>query len=224
VVERLRHNLGLKALALALAVGAWAYLRFAANPAIAAHFDEQLSVPIVTTGLPPDQIVRYPDKQTVVTIVTPRDTTTPVRPDDIRAVLNLASHGPGVYSIPITVIAPRLEVRSVTPASETLQIERIESRRVPVTVRYTGGERGVVVGRVPMVPSTVQIRGATSDLARVASVRVDVPIPAQPRAQTYDAMVRAAAVDVKGGEVSGVQATPNLVRVRVAFGAPRRIP
>lgn len=222
MLERFRNNLGLKALSLALAIGAWAYLRFAANPAIAAHFDEQLSVPIVTTGLAPDQVARFADKQTVVTIVTPGDGTGPVRPDDLRAVLNLAGRGPGVYSIPITVIAPRLEVRSVAPSSETLQIERIEGRRLPVAIRYTGDQRGIVIERARVAPDSAMVRGATSELARVASVRIDVPLPAGTQRQTYVAMLRAVAIDPRGNEVIGVQVAPNLVQVRASFGPAAR--
>lgn len=223
MLDRLRNNLGLKALSLALAIGAWAYLRFAANPAIAAHFDQQLSIPIVTTGLAPDQVARYADKQTVVSIVTPGDRTAPVRPDDLRAVLNLAGKGPGVYSVPITVIAPRLEVKSVTPPSETLQIERIEGRRIPVAIRYTGDQRGAVVDRARTTPDSVMVRGATSELARVATVRVDVALPSVTQRQTSVAMVRAIAVDPRGDELPGVQVAPNLVQVRTSF-LPARAP
>ena len=219
MLERLRNNLELKVLALILAIGAWGYFRFAANPAIAAHFDQQLSVPLVTTGLSPDEIARFGDKQAIVTIVSPRGATTPVRPDDLRAVLNLAGRGPGVYSVGVTVIAPRLEVKSVAPPTETLQIETIDGRQVQVAVRYTGDPHGLVTLSVRTDPATATVRGASSDVARVANVRVDVPFPAG--GERVDGMMRTVAVDARGDEVLGVSVTPNLVRARANFHPAR---
>jgi YbbR domain-containing protein len=219
MLERLRNNLELKVLALLLAIGAWGYFRFAANPAIAAHFDQQFSVPLITTGLGPNEIARFGDKQAIVTIVSPRGATTQVRPDDLRAVLNLAGRGPGVYSVGVTVIAPRLEVKSITPPTETLQIETIDGRQVPVAVRYTGDAHGLVTSTVRIDPSAATVRGASSDVARVANVRVDVAFPAA--GERVDGMVRAVPVDARGDEVAGVAVTPNLVRTRANFRQAR---
>lgn len=220
MLERLRNNAGLKLLSLALAIGAWAYLHVA-NPAIAARFDQQLSIPIATTGLAQDETARFTDKQVLVTIVAPRDSTTPVRPDDLRAVLNVGGRGPGVYSIPVSVVGPKLEVKAVSPSAVTLEILRIGELRVPVTVRYSGDARAaVVVDAVRVEPETALLRGATDELARVASARVDVAFPTQP--QQVDAMQRAVAVNARGDDVSDVQVTPNLVRVRVKFSTPQR--
>jgi len=215
VLERVRNNAGIKLLSLALAILAWWYLRFAANPSIAAHFDQQLSVPIVTTGLRSDAIARYTDKQAVITIVSPRDSTTPVRPDDVRAVLNLGGRGPGVYSIPVTIIGPRLEVKTVAPASVTLQIALVDARRAAVGVRYTGDPRGVVAQSLQITPDRALVRGAADDLARMAGVRVDVAFPGAP--QELDAMYKPSPIDLRGEEVPGLQVAPNYVRVRAKF-------
>ena len=215
MLDRLRNNLGLKVLALALAVGAWAYFRFAASPAIAAHFDQQLSVPIVTIGLAPDEVARYADKQAVVTIESPRGATSPVRPDDLRAVLNVTGRAPGIHSVPITIIAPRLEVKSVAPASETLEIDRIASRTVPLAVRYTGEPRGLVTGGAQLEPASVAVRGPGEVLGAVTGARVEVAFPTQ--AERLDAMERVVAVDARGDEVAGVTVSPNAVRVRATF-------
>ncbi len=222
MLDRLRNNLGLKLLALVLAVGAWAYFRFAASPAIAAHFDQQLSVPIVAVGLSADEIARYPDKQAVVTIVSPRGATSPVRPDDLRAVLDLAGREAGVHAVPITIIAPRLEVKQVSPSSETLTIERVQNHTVPVSVRYVGDPRAVVSDGVSFEPKSVAVRGAADDLGRVAAARVDVQLPSQ--AGRVDAMMRAVPTDARGDEVNGVSVAPNLVRVRATFRPAQKGP
>jgi hypothetical protein len=217
VLERLRANLGLKAFSLAIALGVWAYLRLVPNPVVAARFVQTLNVPISTTGLKADSAARYTDKSAVVTVVLPR-TGEAIRPDEIRAVLDLEGRSPGVYNVPIELIAPKLEIRSLSPASVTLSIERIEERALPVVVRYVGDvRRKLVVDRVSVIPALASLRAPTSELGHVAGLRVDVPLPVV--ATTFDEMLRPVATDEGGGELSSVTVAPNLVRVRVTFVA-----
>jgi YbbR domain-containing protein len=218
VFDRLRNNLGLKAISLVLAVSAWAYLRFANNPIITAHFEQQLVIPVTTVGLAPELVARYDEHQAFVVVVVPRGGT--VRPEMMRTVLDLEGKGPGIYNVPLQVIAPKLEIHSLTPATITLAIERIEERSFPVTIRYTGDPHGVVVDGTSVVPSAVVLRGATSDLARITSVRVEFPFGATK--SQLDEMLRPQIVDARGTEVGGVDLSPNLVRVRANFTQPAK--
>ena len=220
MLERFRHNLGLKLLSLAFAMAAWAYFRLTPNPVIAARFVQQLSLPISATGLGPDSIARYSEREALVTVAQPRGGGA-IKPDALRAVLDVAGRGPGVYNVPVVVIAPQLEIKSLSPASVTLSVERIEERKLPLTLHYVGDLRNnVVVERVTVVPRYATVRAPTGDLDRVASVRVDVPLPAGP--STFDIMVRPLAGDQRGAEVEGVAVAPNLVRVRATFGPAQR--
>jgi YbbR domain-containing protein len=215
VLDRLRNNLGLKAISLAIAIAAWAYLRLAPNPIVAAHFVQQLSVPITTTGLRPDQVARYTEKQAVVEVGVPR-TGPAIRPDDLRAVLDLEGHGPGVYNVPIKVIAPKLDVRSLAPTSVTLSIENIEERSLPVVVHYVGDlHKNVVVSTIKVDPASAILRAPSSDLAHVSGVRVNVSLPST--ASSFDGMVKPIAIDARGMELSGIAIAPNLLRVRAEF-------
>ena len=184
---------------------------------IAARFVQTLSVPITTTGLKSDKIARFIEKQAVVSVDVPRDGSA-IRPDDVRAVLDLEGRGIGVYNVPIQVIAPKLEIRSLSPASVTLSIERVEDRRLTVEVRYVGDvRRNMVVDHVVVTPAAVTLRAPTGDLAHVSTVRVDVPLPSAPG--NYDAMVRPTAVGEAGSSLNGVAVVPNLVRVRATFSS-----
>jgi YbbR domain-containing protein len=216
VLERLRNNLGLKLLSLAIALAGWAYLRLTPNPVIAARFQQQVSVPIATTGLASDEIARFTDRQAVVAIDVPPGGA-PIRPDMVRAVLDVEGRGPGVYNVPVEVVAPKFEIKSLSPASVTLSIERVEARTLPVSVHYTNDIRrsNVVVAALQIAPEAATLRATTSDLANVAAVRVDVPLPSQPHA--LDAMLRPIAIDDRGNELAGIAVAPNLVRVRVKF-------
>ncbi len=220
MLERLRNNLPLKLLSLAIAVLAWAYLRLTPNPVIAARFVQQVTVPIATTGLRSEEIAHFSNHEAVVAIDVSR-AGAPIQPAMLRAVLNLEGRGPGVYNVPVEVIAPKLEIKSLSPASVTLSIERIEARTFPVTVHYVGdARRGVVVRRIGVLPRVATLRAPTSELRRVTSVRVDVPMPSNPA--SFDAMLRPIATDERGAEIVGVSVAPNLLRVSAEFVAAGR--
>ncbi len=215
MLDRLRNNLGLKLLSLAIAIAGWSYLRLTPNPVIAARFVQQFNVPIETTGLEPDESARFGERQAIVAVEVPRDGST-IRPDMIRAVLDVAGRGTGVYNVPVQVIAPKLEIKSLSPASVTLSIERIVERNLPVSVHYVGAvHRNIVVQQAGVRPGYATLRAPTSDLARVAGVAVDVPLAAS--ATTFDAMVRPFATDEHGVEIPSVAVSPNLVRVSARF-------
>ncbi len=210
----LRRNFGLKLLSVALAVAAWAYFHFSAAPGITAHFDEQLTVPLVVTGLRPGFVARYTDKTALVTIDLPRNGSE-VKSDQVQAVLDLSTHpDPGVFNVPVEIIAPNVQIHSLTPASVTLTLDRLEERTVPVD--YTGDTRGsVVVESADVNPSMVTIRGTANDLARVNAVRVEIPIPL--KSGVIDTMTSPSAVDGRAGSITSVDVSPNLVRVRARF-------
>ncbi len=216
MLDRLGNNIGLKLLSLGVALALWAYLRLTPNPVIAARFEQQVSVPITTTGLATDEIAHLTDHQAVVAIAVP-PAGAPIKPDDVRAVLDLAARGPGVYNVPVEIIAPKYDIKSLSPATVTLSIERIETRTLPLSIHYTNDRRNLVVGPVSLTPSAASVRGPASLLVRVASLRVDVPLTNEPA--RLDAMLRPAASDERGNEVSGLTVSPNLVRVRARFSA-----
>ena len=213
MVLSIRHNFGLKVLSVLLAVVGWSYFRFASNPVIAARFDQQLSVPITAANLQPGFIARFPDKAAVVT-VEPKRGEPPIRPNEIKAVLDLGKLGAGVYNVPVQLVAPSVVVRSLSPASVTLTVEKIDQKLFPVAMYY-GGQANVVVSRSTITPSNVTVRGPTDDLAQVATVRIDMPLNnPQP---SLDEMIRPIAVNSAGEEIRDVQVVPNLVRVQAQF-------
>ena len=216
-MQIIRRNFALKLLSLALAITGWAYIRFASNPVIAAHFDQQLSVPIVAANLPVGLIAHYTEKEAVVTVGTKRGEP-PVKPDEIKAVLDLSNKAAGVYNVPVQLVAPNIVVQSLSPASVSLTIERIEAKTFPVIFHYVGSEQnGVVVREATVTPGNVGVNGATSVLSQITAVRVDVPVPTAPR--DFDVMARPMPVNSLGQEISDVAIAPDLVRVQVHFVA-----
>lgn len=213
MVAAVRRNFGLKLLSLFLAIVGWAYFRFAANPVISARFDQQLSVPITATNLAPGYIARFPDKVAVVT-VEPKRGQPPIKPDEIRAVLDLSNRGAGVYNVPVQLVAPSVAVQQLNPATITLSIEKVDAKTLPVAIHYAGTPNAVV-SHYMLTPSSVTVRGPTNDLAQVATVRIDMSLDTSK--SSLDEMVRPVAVNSSGDEIADVQVVPNRIRVQAQF-------
>ncbi|MDE2482398.1 MAG: hypothetical protein KGN02_09440 [bacterium] len=214
-MQIIRKNFGLKVLSLVLAITGWAYFRFASNPVIAARFDQQLSVPIVAANLPVGYVAHFTDKEAVVTIASKRNQP-PIKPDELKAVLDLSNKTAGVYNVPVQLVAPEIAVQSLSPASVSLTIEHIDARAFPLALHYAGQQqKQIVVASATLNPTGVTVHGPTSLLSQVAAVRVDVPIPTAPTA--YDSMVRPVPVDSLGQEIVGLEVAPDLVRVQAQF-------
>ncbi|MBV9234130.1 MAG: hypothetical protein JO030_08815, partial [Candidatus Eremiobacteraeota bacterium] len=192
----------------------WAYFRFAGNPLVAAaQFNQQLAVPISAVNLAPGYVAHFTDHDAVLMVATKRGQPA-IKPEEIKAVLDLADKGPGIYNVPVQLVAPDVAVQSLSPASVTLSVERIQQRAFSVGVRYVGTQSGAtVVSQVRVDPSVAMVRGATSLVAQVASVAVNLPLPAEPKA--VDEMVRPVPLGAGGEELTGLTVTPNLVRVQM---------
>jgi YbbR domain-containing protein len=217
-MELLRKNFELKVLAVALALVGWAYLRFTGNSLLGAGpLEQQLSIPILAVNLPLGYVAHFTDREAVVTVVSKRGAPA-VKPDEIKAALDLSGKGAGIYNVPVQLVAPDLAVRSLSPASVTLTIERFESRGLPITVHYVGAPSAGIVVNAPQVrPNVATVRAPTSSLAQVAAVRVDVMLPNEPK--NIDEMIRPVAVDAAGNEVRGIEVAPDLVHVKIRFVA-----
>ena len=218
-MQIIRKNFGLKLLSLVLAIVGWAYFRFASNPIVAAaHFDQQFTVPVAPMNLAPGLILHYTDHNAVVTV--DRKPGAPaIRPDEIRAMLDLSNKGPGVYNVPVQLVAPDVAVQSLSPGSVTLSIERNETRAFTIVVHYVGAQPGVVVADQQIRPHAVTVQGPSSILAQVTAVRVDLVLPNAP--VNADVSLRPQPVNPMGTEVTGLQVAPGLVRVETKFAAAR---
>lgn len=213
-MEILRKNFGLKLLALALAILGWAYFRFASNPLLAARFDQQISVPINVLNLPVGYVAHFAEHEAVITIASQRGQAA-VRPDEVKAVLDLSGKTAGAYNVPVQLVAPDVVVQSLSPASVTLTLETILTKVFPATMYYSDRQPGIVVSSVQMTPINATVRGAQSVISQVASLRLNVTMPQSPR--DMDIMVRPVPVDAQGDEVTDVQVSPNLIRVQASF-------
>jgi hypothetical protein len=215
LLNLLKNNFGLKLFAVCLALTAWGYFHLAAAPGTTAKFDQTLEVPIVVTGLKPGYQARYTEKLATVVVEAPRNGP-PVKADQVEAVLDVRDLvDPGEHYVRVNVVSPDLAIKSLSPGSVKISLGRLTERTVPVSFDYVGDRRGIVVESAEVNPPTTTIRGVATDLSKVTSVRVEIPIPSKPK--QFDSMIRPTPTGADGGEIADVQISPNLIRVRARF-------
>jgi len=173
-------------------------------------------VPIALINLPVGYVAQLNEKEAVVTVQQQRGQP-PVKPDEIKAVVDFAKAvmpaRTAVENLPVQLISSKVVVQSLSPASLTVTIDKIQQKAFPLGLHYSG-RADVVVSGLTEQPPVALVRGPASALARVAAVRLNVPLSVNP---SFDAMLRPAAIDAKGAEVTGLQVSPNLIRVRAHF-------
>jgi hypothetical protein len=160
------RHLGLKVLSLALAVALWMIV--AGEETV----ERGLRVPLELVQFPGG--LELPFEAPTVVDVRVRGASTllsRVGPGDIVAVLDLRGARPGrrVFQLtPEQVRAPfGVEIVQVSPASIVMVFEKSETRTVPITPSTEGTPApGFVVGKISVEPTTVQVTGPESAIAR----------------------------------------------------------
>ena len=215
MLNLLRNNFGLKVLSVCLALAAWGYFHLAAAPGTTAKFDQTLVVPIVVNGLRPGYEARYNEKAATIVAEAPRNGAG-LKPDQVQAVLDVGDiTDTGPHNVKLTIVSPDIALKSISPGSVNVTLDRLEEHIVPVSVDYVGDRRGIVVESAAINPQRTTIRGPASELAKVSAVRVEIPIPSKP--EQFDSMIHPTPTGAHGEEVSNIQVSPNLVRVRANF-------
>ena len=167
--RRFVENLGLKLLAMALAIGLW--LSVAGETVIERGFE----VPLGFQNVPVDlQVAGDPPDTVHVRVRGPMSIVNRLALGDVVAVLDLAGERPGERRL-FDMFADRVrtpfgvEVIQVIPATITAALERAGApRTVPVVPDIEGQPaEGFAVGRISTVPESVEIVGPTSLLDSV---------------------------------------------------------
>jgi len=173
IVSLAGSNLGLKGLAVMIAIGLW----------LAGHRDIEraVEVPVEFRNIPSDLMVMDNRIDYVVLRLTgPRTLISTLDPDELKLSLDLngaksgsSSYplGPGSFSFPRGV-----QIARVTPPVINLRLEPVAKRALPVTVRLSGKPpAGYMISRTVVEPETVMVQGPADEIRRLAAVET-VPI------------------------------------------------
>lgn len=173
---RLRHNTGMKLIALFFAVLTWSFVISVEDPLRSRTVRD---VPIDITGLTELEekglIIRgdleqiFENVQVVVDVHVSEANRLNATVVDVHADLSSITRR-GAYTIYLSATTAVGDVVSVRPASLTLEVEERITRSVPVSATFSGTLSSDLYHEDPVLSaSEVQITGARSDVERVAS-------------------------------------------------------
>jgi YbbR domain-containing protein len=167
------HNLGLKLLSLALALGLW--LAVARDPVA----EVAVNVPIEFHNIPENlEISTENVPRAQIRVRGPRRIVRHLQAEDVSADIELSGMKPGERTFDLTadqIHQPReLEVVQIVPSEFHLTFDTRMTRQVPVHPRIVGTfAPGYKIGRVAAEPSTVTISGPQKRVEAVEAAITD---------------------------------------------------
>jgi len=171
--QHVLHNLGIKLLSLALAVGLW--LAVASDPVT----EVAVEVPIEFRNIPENlEISTESIPRAEIRVRGPQRVVRRLQPADIYAEIELGGMKPGERTFDLTaqqVHKPRsLEVEQVIPNQFHLTFDTRLTRQVPVRPRAFGNfAAGYQIGRIDADPPTITISGPNKRVAAVEAAITD---------------------------------------------------
>ncbi|MGE5302994.1 MAG: YbbR-like domain-containing protein [Alphaproteobacteria bacterium] len=168
-----RSNLGLKVLALIIALGLW----------LAGHRDTEraIEVPVEFRNIPSDLMVSDNRVDYVVLrLMGPRTLISTLDSEDLKLSMDLKGAKSGSASYPLgahSFSVPRgVTIARITPPVIHLRLEPVLKRAVPVAVRLSSGPpAGYKVYQTTVQPPAVSVQGPADDVKRLTAVET-VPI------------------------------------------------
>ncbi len=212
ILRRLaRQNLGLKVVALALAVAAWWFV--AGESKILVSFTIPLEIRNVPKGL---TMTNKPERQVEVRLSGPSSLLSGMRPSEISAGVDMSSARAGRQYLGLddraVKVPPGIKVQRIFPSSIEVILDRTERRMVPVSARVGGG--AAVRRRVATVeidPPSVEVEALPEELSRMPVVFTEEVVPERTEG-AYSAIAR---VELREPHAK-IVGSPS-VRVKVQF-------
>ena len=172
LVQRFRRNLGLRAIALLIAIGLWFFVNAGQRGALAS-----MRVPISYRALPAGLVIvnQRPDA-VQIEVRGPRTLLSLLNPDRLVLRLDLSgvTVGQAVFKIgPEMFNVPRqTDVTRVSPSQIVLDIDRVTDRQVPVHVDVQGHPApGYRIASVRANPPTATVRGPSRFVLRLDNLQ-----------------------------------------------------
>ena len=205
------RNLGLKIVALALAVAAWWFV--AGESKVLVSFTIPLEMRNVPKGL---TMTNKPEREVEVRLSGPSSLLSGMRPSEISAGVDLSAARGGRQYFTLddraVKVPPGIKVQRIYPSSIEVILDRTERRTVPVSTRIGGGtavRRRIV--KVEIDPPSVEVEALQEELARMPVVYTEEVVPDRTDRE-YSAIVR---VETREAHAK-IVGNPN-VRVKIEF-------
>jgi hypothetical protein len=205
------QNLGLKVVALALAVAAWWFV--AGESKVLVSF----TIPLEIRNVPKEMtITNKAERQVEVRLSGPSSLLSGMRPSEISAAIDLTAGRAGRQSFTLddraVKVPPGIKVQRIYPSSVEVILDRTERRMVAVTARIGGGAAlRKRVAKVEIDPPSVEIEALPEEFARMPVVYTEEVVPDRTDG-AYTAITR---VETREAHAK-IVGNPN-VRVKIEF-------
>ncbi len=216
-------NLDVKLISLLLAVVLWLYVASGQNPIIESYID----VPLAPTNLREDLSVKEFPTEVSIGIKGPKEVISGISPEQIGGIIDFAGvKEPGTYRLKVEVTPPkRTELIRIIPPEVNVVVEKILTKTVEVVYDLIGmPEKGYSLANEPqLTPSSVNITGAESALAKVKQVVCSIDISGTKK--DFRKKIKVKALDAAGNEVKEIKIDPDTVEVSitVTLGYPEKL-
>lgn len=186
----MKENLGLRILALVLAIVLWAFVRVTQEPLNSEALAQvTLELPLQLQGTPPDLVAYEGSSEKVsVSLKGPAEVVNTLREGLVRTYVELSGMAPGSHWPEVKVVAPGgVQVLEVKPPSVNVKLSPIATAQVPVKILVTGKPAQGMKAQQPAVePSSVKIQGPEALVREVAAVVGTVVLEGQSQAYSID--------------------------------------
>lgn len=198
-------------LALILSLTLWARLTLAQNPERVDVYPTD--IPVEVRNLPAGLVVANDIPAVKLRIAAPQESWRFLEPSSFRATVDLGNASPGLMQADINVesVDPQVRILESTPSKESLRIEELKTKTVPVQVTQTGSVPfGFRVGEPVVKPASVEVSGPSSAVDKVTVAGVTVSL--DNARSTVDRSIKP---EPRGpnGVVTGVRVDPQTVTV-----------
>ncbi len=183
------HNVGLKFLALGLAIVAWWFV--AGESKVLVGFNVPLEIRDVPKGL---TVINKVERQVEVRVSGPASLLSGLRPSDISASIDLSGGRLGRQYITLddrTVKVPAgTTVQRIFPSAVEVVLEKTVRRVFPVVARIGGGPAvRKRIAKIAIVPPEVEVEALPDELSKMSSVSTEEILP-DTDTQTYTTTAR----------------------------------
>lgn len=212
LIDSVRRNFGLKVTAVVVSVALWFTLNYFGSSQQA--FSKTLELPLAVHGLGTGLVATAQVETVSVDLSGSRPDIEGATAADLAAYVDCSGRQGGVYSLAVNVVGRDADkVKVVTPEQAVVSIDRYAFRTVPVLARGAGG---TLLANAVLAPSTIEVAGGASAVAKVVAVEVVVPEPGALPAN-FSAVMKPDPID---GALRPVQGVSVLGVVRVNGPAP----
>ena len=171
------QNLGLKVVALALAVAAWWFV--AGESKVLVSFTVPLEIRSLPKGL---TVTNKPERQVELRLSGASSLLSGMRPSEISAGVDLTAAHAGRQSFILddraVKVPPGIKVQRISPSTVEVILDRTERRMVQVSARVGGGAAvRKRVTKVEIDPPSVEVEALTEEFARMPVVYTEEIVP-----------------------------------------------